>query len=111
FLIPAKTYLFDVNMASSKLVLISKTAYALFSLADNGNFSVIVASFTNGGVTLNDVSFSSDGANAITKIEKKEELEENGIKTYILTPSKEEWESFVFKQCLETYDAYVKVAQ
>lgn len=113
FLVPAKTYLFDNSTPSNRLIQITQSKYALFSIADNGHFSVVVANFLPGACQMMDIVFSMKDPNNIEKIEKKEEelTTDEDIKTYLLTPSKEEWNSFIFKKCLETYDAYSRVMQ
>lgn len=112
FLVPAKTYLIETPLGINKLMQISKTQYALFSLEDNGHFSVVVADFSNGGIELKDVSLQATGEFSVDKIVGKKLQSENsdGIKTYILTPTKEEWMSIIFGKCLKTYDAYSKVS-
>lgn len=113
FLVPAKTYLFNNSTPPNRLIQITQSKYALFSLEDNGNFSVIVANFLPGACELKEIVFSMQDPNNVEKIEKKEEelTTDEDIKTYLLTPSKEEWNSFIFKKCLETYDAYSRVMQ
>lgn len=112
FLTPAKTYLFDVNTSPNRLIQITASKYALFSHESNGHFSVVVANFVTGGVQLNEVVLSNEDPNNISKIEKKEEelTTDDGIKTFILSPSKEEWETFIFSKCLSTYDSYTRMA-
>ncbi|UKN00958.1 hypothetical protein K6119_14580 [Paracrocinitomix mangrovi] len=111
FLVPAKTFLFDKIVSSNKLIMVNKETYAMFSVEDNGYFSVVVIKMKAGGLSLNDISFTLKDEKSIEKIEKRKEQTDKGLKTFILTPSKEEWESFVFKICLEQYDDYLKITE
>jgi hypothetical protein len=112
FLVPAKTYLIETPVAINKLVQISKAQYALFTLEENGHFSVVVADFSSGGIELKEVVLLATGESSIEKIVDKKLQSESadGIKTFILTPTKEEWMSIIFGRCLKTYDAYSKVS-
>lgn len=107
FLVPVKTYLYGQATGPERMVQISGSKYALFSQAESGYFSAIIVNFKQGGVDLNDVVFSKKDPNNIDQIEKKK-IEEgnNGITTYLLSPTPEEWESFIFKSCFEVYDSY-----
>ncbi|MBD3636340.1 MAG: hypothetical protein HUJ25_03285 [Crocinitomicaceae bacterium] len=114
FLVPAKTYLYGRSGGRpERLVQISGSSYALFNQADNGHFSAIIVNFIQNGVQLKDIVFSTKEPNDINQIEKKKkkEVEGNDFITYILSPTKEEWDSFVFKNCLETYDSYSLVKE
>lgn len=107
FLVPAKTYLFGKGAGPQRLVQISSSKYAVFTQEENGHFSAIIVNFKPSGLDLNDVAFSKKDPNNIDQIEKKKiEEDQNGITTYILSPTIEEWESFIFKTCFEVYDSY-----
>ena len=111
FLVPSKTYLMKNTEEANRMMQISKERYVLFSPEENGYYSAIVVDFINGGIELRDIVLTAKGDNSINQIEKKEALEvdEYGMKTYILSPNKDEWTSFIFSKCLETYDAYIRV--
>ena len=67
FLVPAKTYLFNNSKPPNRLIQITQSKYALFSLADNGNFSVVVANFLPGACQMMDIVFSMQDPNNIRK--------------------------------------------
>ena len=111
FLVPSKTYLIQNPGGADRMMQISKTRYAIFTYEDNGFYSAIVADFVAGGIQLMDVVMSSSGDQSVEQIAKKEiqEAEENGIKTYILSPTKSEWSTVIFSKCLVTYDSYSRM--
>lgn len=110
FLVPAKNYLYESGRGPGRLARINKQKYAIFSVEDNGYFSCVVVDFTSGQVKMNEINLSTKDPNSIEKIEKKKEIPtETDFTTYILTPTKDEWVSFVFVNCVAEYDAYVKV--
>lgn len=113
FLVPAKTYLIQNPGGADRMMQISKSRYAIFTYEDNGYYSCIIADFVGGGIELRDVVMSTTGEQSVEQIEKKDikEAEENGIKTYILSPTKSEWSSIIFSKCLVTYDSYTRMPE
>ncbi|MCB9225380.1 MAG: hypothetical protein R2780_00430 [Crocinitomicaceae bacterium] len=111
FLIPFKTYLFKKGSAPHKLIKINKSSYALFTYTDEGAYSVNVVQFTSGGMEMKEVEMTLKGERSIENIEKREEFDDNGdgLVTYVLNPTKQEWNSVIFTKCLVTYDSYQKV--
>lgn len=111
FLTPVKTYLFEAEVGQQSLVQITDARYCIFSKEDNGFYSGVIFSFTHSGVMLNDIVFSKKDPNNIDDIEKKQVKKENGndFSTYILSPTLEEWNNFIFKSCFEVYDTYTVV--
>ena len=111
FLIPYKTYLYKMSTPPNELVKINKSSYAIFSYEDVGAYSITVVQFTASGLEMKEVEMTMDGDRSIENIEKKEELvdDSNELTTYILDPTKQEWNAIIFKNCLVTYDSYSKV--
>ena len=111
FLIPYKTYLFKPASAPNKMIQINRSAYALFSFEDVGAYSITVVQFTASGIDMQDVDLTLKGDRSINNVETIEEMDDNGdgLKTYILNPTKQEWNSFIFASCLVTYDSYQKL--
>jgi hypothetical protein len=111
FLIPYKTYLYDPLAPPSKLVKVSRSSYAIFSFEDIGSYSIVQVDFTAGGFDMNEVELTRSGIQSIDNIETKEELADtgDGLKTFILNPSKQEWNAFIFAKCMVTYDSYHKL--
>jgi hypothetical protein len=111
FLIPYKNYLFEKGSAPHKLVMVNRSTYALFSYEDAGAYSVTVVQFTATGLDMREVEMTMTGNQSVDLVENKEEMDDNGdgLKTYILNPTKQEWNSFIFEKCLVTYDSYQKV--
>lgn len=111
FLIPFKTYLFKRASAPNKLVQVNRATYALFSFEDVGAYSITVVQFTATGIEMQEVDLRLKGDRSIENVETIEEMDDNGdgLKTYILNPTKAEWNSFIFAKCLVTYDSYQKL--
>lgn len=111
FLVPAKTYLIKNPGGADRMMQISKSRYALFTYEDNGYYSALIVDFVVGGIELKDVVMSTTGDQSVEQISKKELQDggENGIKTYILSPTKSEWSSVIFSKCLVTYDSYSRI--
>jgi hypothetical protein len=111
FLIPVKTYLYGSRKGPERLVPISGSRYGIFSQEGNGFFSGIILNFSQNGVSLNEIVFSKHDPNNIEKIETSKTIEEEGndFSTYILSPTVEEWNKFIFARCYQTYDSYSMV--
>ncbi|MEX1000541.1 MAG: hypothetical protein WDZ35_00350 [Crocinitomicaceae bacterium] len=112
FLVPVKTYLYEKKVPTTQLVLFSAGVYGLFYREEGDHFSAIVLSVKNNGLQLKNIEFSLEGEQGISNIEKKEKVKkaEKDFDTYLLSPTKEEWNKFILSHCLQAYDAYVKEA-
>ncbi len=104
FLIPSKTYLYNMKAGPSTLFEgLSQGEYLLVTPEENEYYSVIYFRFTNGKMEVKELIFNTDVCNVET-VEEKETIK-GDFNTYILTPSLEEWKTIF--GCFETYDSYV----
>ena len=108
FLLPKKTYLFQTNHTKNKLYQgVLKSDYIVFSMEDNGYFSVIYISFSGDKIVLKELDFEQKNIDYRTVKNKKTTL--NKIPAYILNPAKKEWEKIM--QNFIAYDTYIKIKE
>lgn len=103
FLIPKKTYLY--NSQSNDVVLyqgLSSRDFLIMSREDNGYFSCLYITFTEGKVQLKELDFDQTEFD-YRKVSGKKVVE-NNLPTYILNPKKKEWEEIMLH--FKVYDQY-----
>jgi len=104
FLIPSKTYLYDMKKGPSTLFEgLNPGEYLLVTPEPDEYYSVIYFKFSNGKLDVKELIFNTEVCNIETVQEK--EIIKGDFNTYILTPTKEEWQTIF--SCFETYDSYV----
>jgi len=113
FLVPAKTYLYESGVPPTNLIQFSNQQYGIFNFEDNGYYSLIVIDFNSGSLKIKDVVFTIEGSSGLSNIKqlKKVSGESDDFDTFILNPTKEEWDKFIIPKCLKVYDSYKKLAQ
>lgn len=104
FLVPAKTYLY--NMKSGQTTLfegLNAGEYLLVSPEEEAYYSAIYLQFNQGSVKIKELVFNSDACGADAVNDK--EVIKGDFNTYLLSPTLQEWKSLF--NCFVTYDAYV----
>lgn len=108
FLIPSKTYLFEVNSASNRLFSNGvKDEFFIATEVRSGHFEVIGIRLSSGGVELKELTWTKQCT--LQMIKDQEEIKKhNGgdYSLFILSPTKDEWKGL--SGCFQTYDSYVK---
>ncbi|MCG8576121.1 MAG: hypothetical protein MI810_14620 [Flavobacteriales bacterium] len=102
FLLPVKSYLFEVGNSEHKIYSTGKMGQFLVLSPDENHYSALLFQLNPGEVLVQDLDLWCDGfqPNSIrgTKTEKDE------IPTFILNPTKDQWNSIL--GCFSTYDRY-----
>lgn len=106
FLFPVKNYLYEVGLNNKIFQANSGKSYLILTQESNGYWSSLYIDFSNSGISLKEISFEEECG--FNDIENKEEIS-GEYKTYILSPSKEEWESLF--SCYLTYDKYTQLSE
>lgn len=106
FLIPKKTYLYEVGMSEALLYEgVSNGEYLILSKEDNSYYSAVYLSITSGKVALKELNFDQEVFDFRTVNHKKTTT--GNIPTYILQPSASEWRQVM--QYFATYDTYALI--
>jgi len=101
FLMPTKAFLYDKN-SSQTLYQVGISSYIIFTKEDNGYYSILNITITNGIITLAELDLSYNACNLIPH----SIVSENDIKTFILNPSKQDWNNILLK-AFDIYDRYL----
>lgn len=101
FLVPAKSFLY--HKTEHFMYKINSNSFLVFSKEDNGYFSLLKIDFTGSALNLSELELNYQQIKQI----KSKFVIENGFDTYLLTPSKNEWQLIL--NAFQMYDVYVKV--
>lgn len=106
FLMPSKTYLFDVKTGGVNLFEGANPGeFILLSFEDNGHYTAIYLKFKAGGLELMEPTLNHESC-ALKEV-KEQEVIKGDFNTYIFSPVQKEWQSLF--ACFVTYDEYVLV--
>jgi hypothetical protein len=104
FLVPSKTYLYDMKAGPSTLFEgLNSGEYLIVTPEPDDYYSVIYLKFSGQRLEIKELVFE-DNVCGLTSI-KEQEVIKGDFNTYILTPSQAEWK--LLFSCFVTYDAYV----
>lgn len=103
FLMPTKAYLFDSKNASQHLIEASANSFLVISKESNTYYSVLKIDITNTEITFSELDLNYEATKSITH----NSIMENGIETFILTPTLNEWE-LILKNFV-SIDSYSKL--
>jgi len=104
FLVPSKTYLYNMKAGPSTLFEGLNTGeYLIVTPEPDGYYSVVYLKFSGTRLEIKEPVFE-DKSCRVELIKEQETLKGN-FDTYILTPTLAEWKSLF--SCFVTYDAYV----
>lgn len=103
FLLPKKTYLYEVGMREALLYEgLTNGEFLILSKEDNSYYSAVYVSITGGKVALKELNFDQEVFDFRTVSHKK--ITTDNMPTYILQPSASEWQQVM--QYFATYDTY-----
>lgn len=107
FLIPSKTYLYQPSITSNLLYQSTNAnEFILASKEDNGYYTVILIRFKNTqNVDFCELNLVKEKCNF--DLVKTKEIIEGDFNTYIMSPSKDEWNKML--SCFVAYDSYETV--
>lgn len=97
---PTRAFLFDA-LSTQKLYQINANNFIVLTQEDNGYVSALKITITNGLISLAELDLTYNQ----TILLNHSTTTENGIKTFILTPSKKDW-TFILQHFV-VYDSYV----
>jgi len=101
FLMPTRAFLFDVTVKNQTLYKINTSTFMVFTKENNGFYSVLKINIKSNKITLSELDLTYNQVDGLTyKL-----TTENGIKTYLLTPTKQQWQFILTK--FVVYDKYV----
>jgi len=100
FLVPAKSFLY--HKTEHFMYKINSNSFLVFSKEDNGYFSLLKIDFTGSALNLSELELNYQQIKQI----KSKFVIENGFDTYLLTPSKKEWQLII--NAFQMYDVYAK---
>jgi hypothetical protein len=93
FLMPTKTYLYETTNSNQTFVEITNSSYLVFTKESNAYYSTLKID-----INKNQINFSELNLNYVdTKSINHDTITEYGIETFILNPSKKEWDLILSK--------------
>ena len=103
FLVPTKTYLFEVGNDNTELFKgATNDDYLILTKEPNGHYSCIYVTIKVGSLTMKELLLDSEKC-AVKNVKNKETIK-GDFNTYILNPTQKEWA--VLFSCFVMYDEY-----
>ncbi|MBI3134143.1 MAG: hypothetical protein HYZ14_05645 [Bacteroidetes bacterium] len=104
FLVPSKTYLYNMKTGPSTLFEgLNAGEYLVVTPEPDGYYSVIYIRFSGSRAEIKELVFSDTTCS--TDVIEEQEIIDGSFDTYILTPTLQEWKTLF--ACFVTYDTYV----
>ncbi len=87
FLMPTKAYLYELSNSNQQLIDMPSDSYLILTQESNTYFSILKIEINNQIVTLSELDMNYKD----TKTVQHESITENGIETFILNPTENQW--------------------
>lgn len=104
FLMPVKTYLFEVGSKNSKCYQSKKMGEYLVVSREEGQYVTTVFQFNGGSVDLKELNYDCSAFDLRKATTSKTISTEEGFTVYIIDPNEAEWSQIL--QCHAVYDSY-----
>jgi hypothetical protein len=102
FLMPAKAYLYETTNSDQAFVEISNGSYLVLTKENNTYYSTLKIDISTNQIMFSELDLSYDD----TKSTSHEAIAENGIETFILSPTQNQWDLILTH--FVTIDSYSK---